>query len=224
MRYRKTDKSCWSTETGWTKATTCKREKRCYKISESITIAVLAFHSKAHTSASKVFLAFEIWVFLSLMCSGHHSQTEMDILYYHSEFYCVSLAFAMQQWEQRFVLKISLPGESKKGDSQWGIMCTPHHQHWESPGYSTMQIHHSQQKQFKRGLRKKNPPSAKKSALPLLSVAHMDRWTELSTSEHKVSASRSWWAPGWGHNSTLLHWGAETPCSSVGCSYACPKA
>lgn len=99
--------------------TTCKREKkRCYKIPECTTLAALAFLSKAHTSTSRVFLAFEIRVFLSLICSGHHSQTEMDILYRYSEFYCVSLASAIQQWEQRFLLKISLAGELKKGPSQ----------------------------------------------------------------------------------------------------------
>lgn len=37
-----------------------KKKKGCYKIPESITLAVLALHSKAHTSTSKVFLAFEI--------------------------------------------------------------------------------------------------------------------------------------------------------------------
>lgn len=156
-----------------------REKKRCYKIPESTTLAVLAFHSKAHTSISKVSLAFEIWVFLSLICSGHHSQTEMEILWYHLEFYRVSLASAMQRWEQRFLLKISLPGGKKKvllSNELCALppsaLSLPHEvtRTEESTGYGTMQIHHSNSD----GDWERKALPVPKTALPLLSVAHMD--------------------------------------------------
>lgn len=94
---------------------------------------------------------------------------------------------------------------------------------YEGTPVRTVQIHHNQWEQFKKGSKEKSPPSAKNYSLSLISVAHMDGLSS-STSERKTSAFRSWRAPGWGNNSAPLRRGAEKPSSFVGYSYAYLRA
>lgn len=235
MRYRKTDKSSWSIETGWIWATTCKRKEKKKRMLQNTWV----YHSCCTGSPLKSTHQH----IQGLPCLWNMSLSFLHVLWtpltnwngYSLSPFRVLLCFSG-------LCNAAVGAEIPPQDfSAWGIEkrsfsvidnVHTHHQHGhclkrrpalKSPLEMAECRSTTASRSNSKGDWGRKTLLVPKNCSPT-PVCATHGWTELSTSEHKVSASRSWWAPGWGHNSTLLHRGAETPFSSVGCSYACPKA